>query len=68
MTTKVLIIGGGIGGLVTALSLHRSGIEVTVYESVSDIQALGVGINVLPHAVRILDGLGLQRRLNLKGP
>lgn len=63
MTTKALIIGGGIGGLTAALSLHRAGIEVTVCESVSDIQALGVGINVLPHAVRILDGLGLREAL-----
>jgi 2-polyprenyl-6-methoxyphenol hydroxylase-like FAD-dependent oxidoreductase len=63
MTTKALIIGGGIGGLTAALSLHRAGIEVAIYESVSDIQALGVGINVLPHAVRILDGLGLREAL-----
>ncbi|ETW95771.1 MAG: hypothetical protein ETSY1_29285 [Candidatus Entotheonella factor] len=63
MATKALIIGGGIGGLAAALSLHRAGVEVTVCESVSDIQALGVGINVLPHAVRILDGLGLREAL-----
>ncbi len=63
MTKKALIIGGGIGGLTTALSLHRAGVDVAVFESVSDIQALGVGINVLPHAVRILDGLGLREAL-----
>ena len=63
MTTKALIIGGGIGGLTAALSLHAAGVETTVYESVSDIQALGVGINVLPHAVRILHGLGLREAL-----
>lgn len=61
--TRALIIGGGIGGLTTALSLHRAGIEVVVCESVSDIQALGVGINVLPHAVRILHALGLREAL-----
>jgi 2-polyprenyl-6-methoxyphenol hydroxylase-like FAD-dependent oxidoreductase len=61
--TKALIIGGGIGGLTTALSLHRVGIEVMVCESVSEIQALGVGINVLPHAVRILHALGLREVL-----
>jgi 2-polyprenyl-6-methoxyphenol hydroxylase-like FAD-dependent oxidoreductase len=63
MTTKALIIGGGIGGLTAALSLDRAGIDVTVYESVAAIRALGVGINVLPHAVRILDGLGLREAL-----
>ena len=61
--TKALIIGGGIGGLATALTLHRSGVEVTVCESVADIKALGVGINVLPHAVRILHSLDLREAL-----
>lgn len=53
------IVGGGIGGLVTALSLHEHGIDVTVHESVDVVQPLGVGINLLPHAVRELDALGL---------
>lgn len=59
----VLIAGGGIGGLVTALSLHRAGIDCRVYEAVPEIQALGVGINLLPHAVRELTELGLADRL-----
>jgi 5-methylphenazine-1-carboxylate 1-monooxygenase len=59
----VLIIGGGIGGLVTALSLHEVGIPVRLYESVSEIKALGVGINLLPHAVRELDAIGVLDRL-----
>ena len=56
---SVIVVGGGIGGLTTALSLHQQGIEVDVYESVGEIRALGVGINLLPHAVRELDALGL---------
>lgn len=59
----VLIIGGGIGGLAAALSLHKAGIEATVYEAVPEIQPLGVGINMLPHAVRELTELGLQDAL-----
>jgi len=55
----VLIAGGGIGGLVTALSLHQIGIEVKVLESVPEVKPLGVGINLLPHAVRELTELGL---------
>jgi 2-polyprenyl-6-methoxyphenol hydroxylase-like FAD-dependent oxidoreductase len=54
-----VVVGGGIGGLTAALSLHELGISVDVYESVPRLEALGVGINVLPHAVREFDALGL---------
>jgi 2-polyprenyl-6-methoxyphenol hydroxylase-like FAD-dependent oxidoreductase len=59
----VLIAGGGIAGLTTALSLHQIGVDCRVFESVDAIQPLGVGINMLPHAVRELTELGLQDRL-----
>ncbi|WP_416899531.1 MAG: flavin-dependent oxidoreductase [Minwuia sp.] len=59
----VIIAGGGIGGLTAALSLHRAGIACRVYEAVPEIRALGVGINLLPHAVRELTELGLQDEL-----
>lgn len=55
----VLIIGGGIGGLVAALELDRRGIGCRIYESAPEIKAVGVGINLLPHATRVLDDLGL---------
>lgn len=55
----ILIAGGGIGGLVTALSLHQIGMRARIYEAVDRIAPLGVGINVLPHAVRELTELGL---------
>ena len=42
----VIIIGAGIGGLVTALSLHAEGIPCAIYESVDEIRALGLGINL----------------------
>jgi len=60
---SIIIAGGGIGGLITALALHRKGIAVTVHEQAAEIRPLGVGINLLPHAVRVLAGLGLQDRL-----
>lgn len=57
---RVLIAGAGIGGLATALSLHAAGItDVTIHESVTELRPLGVGINLLPHAVRELTEMGL---------
>src|SRR5579872_6669792 len=63
----VLIAGGGIGGLTLALSLHQIGVPAKVFESVPEFKALGVGINVLPHAVRELIELGLHERLDAAG-
>jgi 2-polyprenyl-6-methoxyphenol hydroxylase-like FAD-dependent oxidoreductase len=60
---KILIAGGGIGGLSAALTLHAVGIEATVLESAPELRALGVGINLLPHAVRELHDLGLGDQL-----
>ncbi|MFF4237549.1 flavin-dependent oxidoreductase [Actinomadura geliboluensis] len=56
---RVLVAGGGIGGLTTALSLHEAGIEALVVDSAARLRPLGVGINLLPHAVRELTELGL---------
>lgn len=56
---RVVVIGGGIGGLAAALSLQDAGIEVEVFEAVGEMRPLGVGINLLPHAVRELTELGL---------
>jgi 2-polyprenyl-6-methoxyphenol hydroxylase-like FAD-dependent oxidoreductase len=63
----VLIAGGGIGGLTLALSLHQIGVPAKVFESVPELKPLGVGINVLPHAVRELSELGLLDRLDAAG-
>lgn len=56
---RVLIAGGGIGGLVTALTLHQIGLSCTVFESVRELKPLGVGINLQPNAVRELFDLGI---------
>ncbi|MQY07815.1 flavin-dependent oxidoreductase [Actinomadura macrotermitis] len=56
---RVLIAGAGIGGLSAALALHAAGIDAEVVESARELRPLGVGINLLPHAVRELIGLGL---------
>ena len=59
----VLIVGGGVGGLALALSLHQAGISCRVFESAPEVLPLGVGINLLPHAMRELSELGLQDKL-----
>lgn len=63
----IAIIGAGIGGLTLALSLHAARISCRVYESAPEIKPLGVGINVLPHAVRELEHLGLLDALSQVG-
>jgi 2-polyprenyl-6-methoxyphenol hydroxylase-like FAD-dependent oxidoreductase len=56
---RVLIAGAGIAGLTTALSLHAAGIDAMLVDSAAELKPLGVGINLLPHAVRELTELGL---------
>jgi 5-methylphenazine-1-carboxylate 1-monooxygenase len=52
---RIALIGGGTGGMTFALSLLDAGIDdVDIYESTTAVKELGVGINVLPHAVRKL--------------
>jgi 2-polyprenyl-6-methoxyphenol hydroxylase-like FAD-dependent oxidoreductase len=60
---RVAVVGAGIGGLTTALSLHQIGAEVDVFETVEELRPLGVGVNLLPHAVRELSALGLLDQL-----
>jgi 2-polyprenyl-6-methoxyphenol hydroxylase-like FAD-dependent oxidoreductase len=60
---RVLVVGGGIGGLTLALALHRAGIVCRVYEAAPELRAVGVGVNLLPHSTRVLDGLGLLEDL-----
>ena len=61
---KVIIVGGGIGGLTTALMLHARGIDCELFEQAEGIRELGVGINTLPHAIKELQQLGLLERLD----
>ena len=60
---RCAVIGAGVGGLATALSLHEVGAQVEVFDTVPELRPLGVGINLLPHAVRELDALGLLEEL-----
>ena len=64
---KIVIAGAGIGGLTAAMCLHRAGFDVHVYEAVSELKPLGVGINIQAGAVRILSDLGLEPALAATG-
>ena len=63
----IAIVGGGIGGLTLALALHQHGIPCRVYESAPEVRELGVGITLLPHAMRELTALGLGEALASQG-
>ena len=67
MTTparNIAMIGGGLGGLAAALSLHRAGFAVDVYEQAPELNEVGGGINMGPNAARILYRLGLGAALD----
>jgi 5-methylphenazine-1-carboxylate 1-monooxygenase len=65
--SRIAIVGGGIAGLGFALALHQKGLLCDVYESVPEVKELGVGITLLPHAMRELASLGLQPELEAAG-
>jgi len=64
---RVVVAGAGIGGLSVALSLHAAGIDAIVIDSAASLRPLGVGINLMPHAVRELTELGLGDDLEATG-
>ncbi len=64
---RICIAGAGITGCIAAMLLADAGHEVAVYEAVPQVGELGVGINLLPHAVAILDRLDLAGRLESLG-
>ena len=61
---RVIIAGGGVGGLTAALTLRQKGIDADVFEQSRSVRALGVGINTLPHAIKELADLGLLEALD----
>ena len=65
--TEILVVGGGIGGLTLALALHAQGLSCRIYEAAEVFKPLGVGINMLPHATRVLTELGLEQHLMARG-
>lgn len=64
---RIAIVGAGIGGLALALWLQRLGLSCSIYEAVPEVREIGVGITLLPHAMRELASLGLQPPLEALG-
>jgi 2-polyprenyl-6-methoxyphenol hydroxylase-like FAD-dependent oxidoreductase len=64
---KILVIGGGIGGLTAAIALQRKGIDVQVYESAPELKPVGAGIWVPTNAMRVLERLGLAEAVSRSG-
>jgi salicylate hydroxylase len=63
MREKIVIIGGGIGGLAAALALIRRGIDVDVYEQAPELREVGAGVQISANGTRILHALGLKAAL-----
>lgn len=65
--SRALIIGGGIGGLCAAIALRQAGIDVTVFERVTEMHESGAGLTLWTNAVRALQKLGLTDTLRAIG-
>lgn len=64
---RIIIAGAGITGCAAAMLLAQEGHDVRVFEAVPEVNELGVGINLLPHAISILDRIGMASRLEALG-
>jgi salicylate hydroxylase len=58
-SVRVVIVGGGIGGLSAALALRAAGADVRVYEQAAEIGEVGAGVGLFPNSIRILHRLGV---------
>ena len=48
---KAIVIGGGIGGMSSAIALEKAGIDVEVYEAVQEMKPVGAAISIWPNGV-----------------
>ena len=64
---KIAIVGGGIGGLTTALALKQNGQDVTIYESASEIKPVGAGILLAINAMQVYKNLGIHKKIEKAG-
>lgn len=67
MTETINIIGAGIGGLTTALTLKQRGLNVTIFESSAEIKPVGAGIILANNAMQVFQKLGIQEKIEKEG-
>jgi FAD-dependent urate hydroxylase len=65
---KIVVVGGGIGGLTAGIALTRAGYDVELYERAPEIRPIGAGISLWPNGVKVLHWLGLGRDLAQTAP
>ncbi|MEV0623764.1 FAD-dependent monooxygenase [Nonomuraea sp. NPDC050404] len=65
---KVIIVGGGIGGLAAAVAFHQRGLRVEVLERAAEFTEVGAGLAIQPNGLRALDAIGLGDRVRAGGP
>ncbi|MWC27045.1 6-hydroxynicotinate 3-monooxygenase [Paenibacillus sp. MMS18-CY102] len=66
-TAPILIAGGGIAGLATAIALQQAGFDAIAYERSDEVQPAGAGIILAPNALRALETIGLADRIRRAG-
>jgi len=64
---KAIVIGGGIGGMSSAIALEEAGIDVEVYEAVQEMKPVGAAISIWPNGVKCLNALGMKAALRELG-
>ena len=64
---KVIVVGGGIGGLSASVALRRVGVEAVVFERAAELREVGAGISLWSNAMRALRGLGLEGAVRALG-
>jgi salicylate hydroxylase len=64
LSISIIIVGGGLGGLATALSLAQKGHRVKVLESASQLTTIGGGIGIPPNSMRVMHHFGIAKRLH----
>lgn len=61
---RVIIVGGGVGGITTAIALKQRGIDVEVYERTPELKEVGAGVSLWPNALKALHQLGMKATLD----